>query len=139
MTSEQDFRNQIRAGFQTLATGLPKARIFVSSIPNIYQLWSVLHTSSAAQFVWSVANICQSMLSTSNTEQARLDVQAHETKLNAILEQECALVANCRFDNYAIYNYKFTASDVSYLDYFHPSLRRQAILARVTRSSSWWG
>ena len=139
MTSETDFRAQIRAGLQTLATGLPRSRIFVSSIPNIYQLWSLLHTNSTAQFVWPVADICQSMLSTGNSEQTRLDVQAHEIKLNAILEQECASVANCRFDNHAVYNYKFTAGDVSSLDYFHPSLRGQANLARVTWSSSWWG
>lgn len=138
MTSEEDFRAQIRAGLQTLAAGLPRARIFLSSIPNIYQLWSVLHTSSAAQFVWTAGDICQSMLSTTNTEQTRVDVQTHETRLNAVLDQECALVPTCRFDNHAVYNYHFAAGDVSYLDYFHPSLRGQTNLAQLTWSNSWW-
>jgi len=32
----------------------------------------------------------------------------------------------------------FSASQVSTLDYFHPSLSGQAALARVTWAASWW-
>jgi hypothetical protein len=35
--------------------------VFVSSIPNLYQLWEVLHTNSLAGWVWADFHICQSM------------------------------------------------------------------------------
>ena len=41
----RDFATQVRASLAALHQGLPEAKIFVSSIPNIYQLWSVLHLS----------------------------------------------------------------------------------------------
>jgi len=51
----------------------------------------------------------------------------------------CAQYPLCRWDGYATYNYKSSASQISALDYFHPSLSGQAALAQVTWSKSWWG
>jgi hypothetical protein len=45
---------------------------------------------------------------------------------------------SCRWDNYATYNVKFTASDVSTVDYFHPSVAGQAKLAATSWSASYW-
>jgi lysophospholipase L1-like esterase len=60
MTSVDDFRAQFSATMAVLASGLPAgAHVFVSSIPNIYMLWQLLHGNVAAQFVWSLAQICQ--------------------------------------------------------------------------------
>jgi hypothetical protein len=60
MTSVDDFRAQFSATMAVLASGLPVgAHVFVSSIPNIYMLWQLLHGNVAAQFVWSLAQICQ--------------------------------------------------------------------------------
>lgn len=139
MTSTTDFRSQVHTALSTLTQGLPTAHIFVSSIPNIYQLWSVLHTNLLAEAVWAAAGICQSMLSTSNTEDQRQQVVARETAFNQILADECQSVARCKWDNDATYNFTFSASQVSKLDYFHPSLSGQAALATVTWHASWWG
>ena len=38
----------------------------------------------------------------------------------------------CRFDNNAVYNTTFTLTDISKVDYFHPSVAGQAKLAGVT-------
>ena len=38
-----------------------------------------------------------------------------------------------------IYNFAFTRTMVSKLDYFHPSLSGQATLSAVTWDASWWG
>ena len=46
----------------TLSAGLPNARIFVASIPDIYQLFSIYRWHLGANSVWAVAGICQSML-----------------------------------------------------------------------------
>jgi lysophospholipase L1-like esterase len=140
MTSVSDFRNQFSATMNVLASGLPAgSHIFVSSIPNVYRLWQVLRTNATAQFVWAVADICQAMLSPLNTEQDRQAVLAREQAFNQVLADVCGEYATtCRFDAYAVFNYPFSASQVSKLDYFHPNLAGQAILASLTWQRSWW-
>jgi hypothetical protein len=139
MTSVSDFRGQFSAAMNTLASGLPAdAHVFVSSIPNIYQLWRLFHGNATAQLIWSFAHICQSMLSPTNSEADRQTVLAREQEFNQVLAEVCGQYAFCRFDDYAVFNYQFSASDVSKLDYFHPSLAGQATLASVTWQRSWW-
>jgi hypothetical protein len=79
------------------------------------------------------------MLSPANTEQDRQTVLARERAFNQVLADVCSLCVMCRFDNLAVFNTHFTASQVSRLDYFHPSLSGQATLASITWASSWWG
>jgi lysophospholipase L1-like esterase len=140
MTPVADFRSQFTATMNVLAQGLPAgSHVFVSSIPNVYQLWALFHNDPAAQLVWAVAGICQSLLSPANTEQDRQTVLAREQAFNQALAQVCSQYAMCRFDGLAAFNYAFTRSQVSTLDYFHPSRSGQAALASITWSSSWWG
>ncbi len=139
MTPLADFKNQFQAAMDTLEAGLPAgAHIFVSSIPNVYRLWQILHANLLAQAVWWAAKICQSMLSPFNSNDDRLQVLGREKAYNGVLEQICGQYANCRFDGYAVFNYQFTTDQVSKLDYFHPSISGQATLARVTWAHSWW-
>jgi lysophospholipase L1-like esterase len=139
MTTVNDFRAQFSATMNTLASGLPVgSHVFVSSIPNIYRLWQLFHDNVAAQFVWSVAQICQSMLAPTNTEDVRQAVLAREQAFNQVLADVCGQYPMCRFDDNAVFNYPFSTNDVSKLDYFHPSLSGQAALASVTWQHSWW-
>jgi lysophospholipase L1-like esterase len=138
MTSTTTFRSQFSQAMAILMAQDRKPSVFVSSIPNIYQLWQVLHTNSLARWVWATAKICQSMLAATNTEIQRQQVVAREEAFNQILAQECAKYTRCRWDNEAVYNYQFSASQVSTLDFFHPSISGQAALARVTWAASWW-
>ncbi len=139
MTTTAAFQSAFQSAMSTLESGLPAgAHIFVSSIPNIYQLWSVLHTNPTAQTVWSLAHICQSMLAMSNTEAQRQQVLAQEEADNAVLGQVCTQYANCRWDDDATFDTAFTPAEVSTIDYFHPSQVGQATLAAVTWASSWW-
>lgn len=140
MTSVSDFRAQFAATMGVLASGLPVgSHVFVSSIPNVYRLWQVLRSNPTAQLVWSAAQICQAMLSPFNTEEDRQAVLVREQAFNQILGDVCAQYASmCKFDDYAVFNYPFTASQVSKLDYFHPSLAGQATLASITWQHSWW-
>jgi lysophospholipase L1-like esterase len=140
MTSVADFQAEFSAAMSELAAGLPtNAHVFVSSIPDIYQLWQLLHTNLAAELVWTVAGICQSMLSPNNTDADRQAVADREAAFNQVLAYVCGEYAFCRFDGNATFDYKFTSSDVSTLDYFHPSLRGQAQVASLTWRTSWWG
>jgi lysophospholipase L1-like esterase len=138
MTPTDTFRAQFSQAMATLMAQDRKPYVFVSSIPNIYQLWQVLHTNSLARWVWANFHICQSMLAASNTETQRQQVKTREAAFNQILAEECAKYPRCRWDNWAVYNYQFSASQVSSLDFFHPSLSGQAALARVTWAASWW-
>jgi lysophospholipase L1-like esterase len=140
MTTVSDFRAQFSATMSVLAAGLHAgSHVFVSSIPNVYRLWQLFRTNAVARFIWSAAQICQSMLSPANTEQARQAVLAREQSFNQVLAEVCGQYAFCRFDDYAVFNYQFTANQVSMLDYFHPSLSGQANLASLTWQRSWWG
>jgi lysophospholipase L1-like esterase len=138
MTSTTTFRAQFSQAMATLMAQDRKPYVFVSSIPNLYQLWQVLHTNSLARRAWANFHICQSMLAATNTETQRQQVVAREEALNQILAEECAKYPRCRWDGGAIYNYQFSTSQVSSLDFFHPSLSGQAALARVTWTASWW-
>jgi lysophospholipase L1-like esterase len=140
MTSVADFRAQFTATMNVLTNGLPAGSVvFVSSIPNVYQLWALFRNDPVAQVVWALAGICQSLLSPANTEQNRQTVLARERAFNQVLAEVCSLHVKCRFDNLAVFNTQFTRGQVSGLDYFHPSRSGQAALASITWASSWWG
>src|SRR5215207_4357237 len=62
MTSPDSFRASFSQAMATLMAQDRDPYVFVSSIPNLYQLWQVLHTNSTARWVWATAKICQSML-----------------------------------------------------------------------------
>jgi lysophospholipase L1-like esterase len=138
MTSPETFRAQFSQAMATLMAQDRKPYVFVSSIPNLYQLWAVLHGNSLARWAWANFHICQSMLGATRTEAERQQVVAREEVFNRILAEECARYIRCRWDGGAVYNYRFSASQVSTLDFFHPSLSGQAALARVTWAASWW-
>jgi lysophospholipase L1-like esterase len=138
MTSPEDFRAYFSRAMATLLAPGQDRYVFVSSIPNLYQLWQVLHTNSLARTVWAAANICPSMLGATRIEAQRQQVVDRERAFNQILAEVCVSYSRCRWDNRAVYSYSFSASQVSSLDFFHPSLSGQAALARVTWAASWW-
>ena len=140
MTSVSDFEQQFISAMNVLAAGLPPgSHVFVSSIPNVYRLWQVLHQNPIAELVWGVAHLCQSMMSPTNSDVDRFNVLLREFSYNVVLANVCAQYAFCRFDGGAVFGRQFTAADVTQLDYFHPSLTGQAALAEVTWRHSWWG
>jgi lysophospholipase L1-like esterase len=139
LTPTATFRAQFTETLAILRAGLPGTRVFVASIPNLYQLWSILRTDPVAQLVWQAAGICPSMLNFFNSPADRQAVIDRERELNAVLADVCATWSRCRFDNNLTYNYNFTRAMVSKLDFFHPSLKGQATLAALTWQASWWG
>jgi lysophospholipase L1-like esterase len=144
MTPVSTFQTQFQTALSHFTAADPGASVFVSSIPNIYNLWQIEHTNGSARFIWAIGSICQSMLanptSTSAADNARrATVQAQNVAFNGVLSSVCAGYAKCRFDGNAVYNTTFTTSDVNTRDYFHPSTSGQAKLAAVTWSAGFWG
>ncbi len=143
MTSADTVESQFRRGMQTLATGLPEAKVFVSSVPNVKRLWYVGKGSWSARAAWSAYGICQSLLARPlSTDQADVDrrdrVKQRVADYNTRIASVCAEYAMCRFDNKAVYDYPFALSQVSTWDYFHPNTSGQAALASVTWAQSFW-
>ena len=139
LTPTATFRAQFEQAIGILREGLPGSRVFVSSTPNLYQLWSLFRADPAAQLVWQTARICPPMLRITNSEADRQRVVQRELELNRALEEVCAGWDRCRFDRGQTYGFRFTRAMVSRLDYFHPSLLGQATLAAETWQASWWG
>jgi lysophospholipase L1-like esterase len=136
MTSVATYQAQFTAGMQTLASGLPDARIAVVSIPDIYNLWSILHNNGSAQFIWNVFDICQSLLlNPASTAPAdvtrRANVRQRNIDFDIVLHDVCAQYIHCKFDGYAGFSMVFTPAHVSTLDYFHPSILGQALAAQA--------
>ncbi|MEN3611920.1 GDSL-type esterase/lipase family protein [Plantactinospora sp. ZYX-F-223] len=138
MTPVSTFRSNIDAALGRLRAGLPNARVFVISVPDIQRLWSVGRGSLAARTAWSLFSICQSMLaSPTSTAQADVDrrsrVRQRVVDYNSQLAQACAAYgSNCVFDGNAVFNYPFTLGQLSGWDYFHPNASGQQVLAEIS-------
>jgi hypothetical protein len=137
MTPTATLEAQLQSAMQTLGSGLPNARIYVVSIPNVYHLWEILHTNLNAVLTWTLGGICQSLLanpmSTAPADVARRQqVYQRTVDDNAAIQRVCAAFIHCRFDDGAAFNVQFVPSDVSTRDYFHPSVAGQAKAAATT-------
>jgi lysophospholipase L1-like esterase len=144
MTSVATFQSQFVSAMKTITSSSPSTRVYVVSIPNVYNLWSVLKDSFTARTVWSLFGVCQSMLANPlSTTQADLDRRARvlqrEVDFNAVLQSVCGQYSRCRFDGGAVFGTTFVASDITARDYFHPSVAGQAKLAAVTWAAGYWG
>ncbi len=142
MTSVAAYRSQFQQALTTLTTGLPNAHIFVASVPDLFRLWSVGKDSSAARTAWSTFGICQSMvanpLSTAPADaDRRTRVRQRVIDYNTALATVCSLYPNCRFDQNAVFDSPFALSDVSTLDYFHPSYAGQTGIAVLTYAAGY--
>jgi len=144
MTQTADFKAQFSQAMATLTSGSLGTAVFVLSIPNVYNLWSVLKNNASARFIWALGQVCQAMLANPlSTAQADVDRRAavlqRETDFNAALAEVCSAYSQCLFDGNAVFNTVFTTSDVSTRDYFHPSLAGQTKLAAGTWAVGYWG
>jgi lysophospholipase L1-like esterase len=136
MTTVANFRSSFEAAIRTLRERLPGALISVGSIPNIYQLWSILHTNRSATETWRSLSICQSMLRNATSlaredEERRLRVQRREVEFNGVLSEVCATYEKCQFDANTGYEFRFETGEVNTRDFFHPNVRGQATIARI--------
>lgn len=142
MTSVAAYRTQFQAALNTLTAGLPNARVYVLSVPDIYNLWYVLRDNASARFAWNFYGICQSMLTNPQSNEPpdverRNRVRQRVVDYNTQLAEVCATSIHCRFDGNATFNTPFEASDVSTRDYFHPALQGQAKLAAVSYAAGY--
>jgi lysophospholipase L1-like esterase len=137
-TSTSSFTSSFEKAISTLKSGIPNAKIFVGSVPNLMYLWELFHTNPAAVSKWKSLPLCPGIM-TNPTSMAPEDVARRQATLNAeisynsTMQSICSADPTCQFDGDAIFNAKFIESEVSTVDYFHPSVTGQASLA----SAAW--
>ncbi len=130
MTSTADFRTDVQSAVTALRTALPNTYLFVFSLPDIPGLKMAAQTSPAAANTWRTTHICQSVLKADSAAAERESESADRiTDYNAALAQICAATAKCIFDHGQLHAEKFSAADVTTIDYFHPSIGGQHLLA----------
>jgi lysophospholipase L1-like esterase len=140
LTSTADFTGQFQTALADFfAQAPPGARVYVSSIPNLQYLYDLFKSSSTATSRWRTFGICPPVLGSSATPASRAAVAARETEFNSALASGCqAWGPRCRWDGGTTFGYQFAKSDVSTVDYFHPSVSGQATLARISWAQSFW-
>ncbi|MFD3539298.1 SGNH/GDSL hydrolase family protein [Streptomyces sp. NPDC058662] len=135
MTPVADFK----AGFETALAGLraasPSTQVYVSSVPDLQRLWEQGKDTPMVRQVWKLG-ICQSMLAdplsaATGATARREQVRARVVEYNEVLREVCAKDALCRYDGGAVFQYPFSADQLSRWDWFHPGRDGQARLAEL--------
>ncbi|MGW5850597.1 SGNH/GDSL hydrolase family protein [Streptomyces sp. NPDC055254] len=130
---------EFRAGFETALAGLraasPSTQVYVSSVPDLQRLWEQGKDSPMVRQVWKLG-ICQSMLAdplsaATGATARREQVRARVVEYNEVLREVCAKDPLCRYDGGAVFQYPFSADQLSRWDWFHPGRDGQARLAEL--------
>ncbi|MDT0612039.1 SGNH/GDSL hydrolase family protein [Streptomyces lancefieldiae] len=135
MTPVADFRARFEEAMATLRRELPKAQVYVASIPDLKRLWSQGRTNPLGKQVWKLG-ICPSMLGDADALDSaatlrRNTVQDRVEDYNRVLREVCAKDRKCRTDGGAVHEYRFGTDQLSRWDWFHPSVDGQARLAEI--------
>ncbi|MFH9813928.1 SGNH/GDSL hydrolase family protein [Streptomyces sp. NPDC017230] len=135
MTSVADFRIQFEEAMGTLRRELPKAQVYVASIPDLKRLWSQGRTNPLGRQVWKLG-ICPSMLGDADSLDSaatlrRNTVRERVEDYNEVLREVCAKDRRCRTDGGAVHEFRFGTGQLSRWDWFHPSVDGQARLAEI--------
>ena len=136
MTEVSVFGDEFTQAMDTLTAGLPRARVHVVSIPDLYQRWETFHTVRSAVKAWRSIPFCPTLLShpTSNSPadvDRRAAVRARVLAFNSVLAQVCADYPQCTTDGGAAFRAPVTAAEFSTHDYWHPNIAGQATLANL--------
>jgi lysophospholipase L1-like esterase len=137
MTPVAAFRADLDRALAVLKAGLPRARVLVVSVPDVYRVWQIGHTSKVAVRAWS-RNVCPTLLSDA-TSLADADADRRRafrdriTAYNRELAAACAAYgAHCRWDGGAVHRVRFSLKSLAPFDFFHPNSAGQQTMADVT-------
>ena len=142
LTAVNDFRTQFTTAMTNLTSRSSGTSVFVASIPNLEQLYQLLKSNRNAQSTWANFRVCPRVLGANIVDRAPMI--KHQAALNGVLQEVCASFPStatskgCRFDGGAVFNTKFVATDVSTVDYFHPSAAGQKKLSQAAWTASFW-
>jgi lysophospholipase L1-like esterase len=136
MTPVATVQSQFEQAMDALTTGLPNAKILVVSIPDLLRIWEIGKDTPAATAAWASFPCDSVFANPTSTDQTDVDRRARVRQRiiddNAVLAAGCALHANCKYDNDAVFQHQWTTSEISTVDYIHPNIAGQNTLASLT-------
>ena len=141
LTDTAVFREQFSTAMTNLYTTSPGTSVFVASIPDLKRLYDLLAGNSTAQSRWAQYDVCPLMLGVGVDQAPAI---ARLAEFNQVLQEVCtgfntaATPNRCKYDGGAVFGTQFVASDVSTVDYFHPSAAGQKKLAAAAWGASFW-
>lgn len=140
MTSVTDYRTQITSGLNQLTTNEPEVRVFVASVPDIFQVWQTFKDNSTARFIWGQFSVCQSMFANPESTapadvERRQRVRQRIVDYNTQLSEVCSNYLRCRFDQNLLFNSPISSTLIT-ADYYHPSIAGQHALANNLAQAS---
>ncbi|MGA4848661.1 SGNH/GDSL hydrolase family protein [Streptomyces sp. G5(2025)] len=135
MTPVDAFRADFEQAMRTLRRSLPKAQVYVASVPDLKRLWTQGRASPLGKQVWKLG-ICPSMLGDPDdlgaaASERRDTVRERVVAYNEVLEDVCHKDRRCRYDGGAVFDYRFDGDQLSHWDWFHPSKNGQSRLAEL--------
>ncbi|MEV6651003.1 SGNH/GDSL hydrolase family protein [Streptomyces sp. NPDC051219] len=135
MTPVAEFRAGFEAAMKALRSELPKAQVYVTSVPDLKRLWSQGRGNPLGKQIWKLG-ICRSMLGDADdtdgvADARRNTVQRQVVEYNQALGDVCRKDLYCRYDGGAVFAYRFTGEQLSHWDWFHPSKNGQSRLAEI--------
>ncbi|WP_411105372.1 SGNH/GDSL hydrolase family protein [Streptomyces sp. cmx-4-9] len=135
MTPVPEFRSGFETALAQLRAASPASQVYVSSVPDLQRLWEQGKDLPMVRQVWRLG-ICQSMLAdplsaATGATARREQVRARVVEYNEVLREVCGKDPLCRYDGGAVFQYPFSAEQLSRWDWFHPGKDGQARLAEL--------
>ncbi|HXH34107.1 MAG TPA: GDSL-type esterase/lipase family protein [Plantibacter sp.] len=121
MTPTATFRAQFEQAMFTLTSGLPNAKVFVSSIPGHSAVWSLYSCELGVDACGDLSMLANWFSNRPWDVDRRARVRQRNIDYNTQLAEVCGFFARCRFDGNAVFNTAFVRGDITTRDYFHPS------------------
>ena len=136
MTPAPDFEARLTELFARLGAEVPDAAILALSVPDLHHLWEIGSTNARAVQLWNGSASCRNLLGAADDDSAeaiarRAAVAARIDEYNAAIDRVCGATEGCVGDGGAVHAYAFTVEEISGIDFFHPSIAGQRVIAEI--------
>ena len=130
------FSNNVKHILDEAIATNDKVRIVLPAIPNMYRLYDQGKNTCGGR--WDYFKACPSLLHSERSDRERLEFRDRLIAANETLAQLA--------DNYQknvkfvreVFDFEFSIEHISGLDCFHPSVKGQNELARITWENGWY-
>ena len=130
------FRANVKNTIDAVIATNSEVRILLAAIPNMYRLYEQGKDSCGQR--WDFFDACPRLLSSERSDTERLAFRDRLIAANKTLQElSKAYQNNIKFIA-DVYDFEFTIEHVSRLDCFHPSIKGQNELARLTWNNGWY-
>lgn len=128
MTPTSTFLGHYASALDTLKRGLPNATILVTGVVRVKSVYDAGRNDAACQAKWAALRSCPNVLLNGSAQRSEADARnlAYNKGLRALSARY-----DVHFDD-NIAKWRFSKSDLSSVDCFHPSIKGQQAFAKLT-------